>query len=284
MGEILEELTHFSFMSRNNYTKYLEPYVCLFRECKSPDTPYYDREEWWNHMRQHKLQWRCAARSHGIMTFKSRTEYEEHMITKHKSAKSQIAILAERSGRPLGPLFESCPLCSVQTDDPWEYHIATHLKYLVGSLQIPDYDSNVEEPTKPGIETIDTNKQERTTFDDSVTTHNPRVDKTLSNDDSEDDKTRLLKCRNSDISSEDVGVNAILWQLNRPLKETKAQPYNKQKEAKLKSKRALETEMANRVSSKLESISLKDPFGRKVVIPLISCRTIEVCTSCILNI
>lgn len=61
------------------------------------------------------------------------------MSSKHKSTKSQLKILAERSSRSSGPLFEYCPLCGESTGHSLEEHVASHLRYLaLKSLPFPD--------------------------------------------------------------------------------------------------------------------------------------------------
>ncbi|KAL4903147.1 hypothetical protein BDW74DRAFT_156725 [Aspergillus multicolor] len=131
------------------HVKYdLDPYVCLFDNCSSPTDLYNHSEDWIKHMRQHRVRWRCTAKSHGVLVFHTKDEYEEHMTTKHKSTKSQLAILAERSSRSSGPLFECCPLCGKSGDPSLEEHIASHLRFLaLKSLPFPDdegYDNGSE--------------------------------------------------------------------------------------------------------------------------------------------
>ncbi|RDW79285.1 uncharacterized protein DSM5745_06137 [Aspergillus mulundensis] len=132
------------------HVKYdLDPYVCLFDNCASPSDLYNHSEDWLKHMRQHRVRWRCTAKSHGVLRFQTKEEYEEHMTTKHKSTKSQLAILAERSSRSSGPLFESCPLCGKSGDPGLEEHVASHLRYLaLKSLPFPEdegYDNGSED-------------------------------------------------------------------------------------------------------------------------------------------
>ncbi|KAL4993932.1 hypothetical protein BDV10DRAFT_189510 [Aspergillus recurvatus] len=109
-----------------DHVKYdLDPYVCLFDDCDSPT-------ELYNH-----------TKSHGVLVFHNRGEYEEHMSSKHKSPKSQLKILAERSSRSSGPLFQSCPLCGESTGSGLEEHVASHLRYLaLKSLPFPDDDGS----------------------------------------------------------------------------------------------------------------------------------------------
>ncbi|KAL4746082.1 hypothetical protein BDW72DRAFT_185676 [Aspergillus terricola var. indicus] len=125
-----------------DHVKYdLDPYVCLFDDCDSPNELYNHSEDWLNHMRQHSLRWRCTAKSHGVLVFHTRGDYEDHMSSKHKSTKSQLKILAERSSRSSGSLFESCPFCGESAFHNLEEHVAGHLRYLaLKSLPFPDND------------------------------------------------------------------------------------------------------------------------------------------------
>ncbi|PYH68479.1 uncharacterized protein BO88DRAFT_488420 [Aspergillus vadensis CBS 113365] len=116
----------------------LDLYICLFDRCDSPYKLYNTKDEWLNHMRQHRPRWRCAARAHGVLVFYEKSEYEEHMRRKHKSTQPQLAILAERSSRPSGPVFQSCPLCGEGNRADLEEHIADHLTYLaLMSIPLP---------------------------------------------------------------------------------------------------------------------------------------------------
>ncbi|OXV10920.1 hypothetical protein Egran_01317 [Elaphomyces granulatus] len=147
----------------------LDPYVCLFEPCDTPDTLYNRSEDWLNHMRQHKLRWRCAAKSHAVLVFENRSEYEEHMSTKHKGTKSQVALLAERSSRSSGPIFESCPLCGESDSNRrLEDHVAGHLRYLaLKSLPFTD-DGGDDEGSEVSVKSGETDEQTRTTIiDDS---------------------------------------------------------------------------------------------------------------------
>lgn len=94
-------------------------------------------------MRQHRPRWRCAARAHGVLVFYEKSEYEEHMRRRHKSIQPQLSILAERSSRPSGPVFQSCPLCGEGNRADLEEHIADHLTYLaLMSIPSPQSEAN----------------------------------------------------------------------------------------------------------------------------------------------
>ncbi|KAF3402316.1 hypothetical protein DPV78_003647 [Talaromyces pinophilus] len=132
----------------------LDPYVCLFKTCDTPDILYNHSQDWLKHMRQHKSrQWRCAAKSHGVLLFEDQIEYEEHMRTKHKNTESQLSMLVERGSRSSGPIFKFCPLCGTSDyDASVEEHIAIHLRYLaLKSLPFTDDGEGEEGSSKAAI-------------------------------------------------------------------------------------------------------------------------------------
>jgi hypothetical protein len=108
-------------------------------------------------MRQeHMLQWRCAAKSHQPETFHTREEFEFHMDQCHKGTFTvqQLPLLAERSARPIGPTFPSCPLCGeTEAKGQLEDHVVGHLRFLaLKSLPWPedvDEDPSSDKTTRP---------------------------------------------------------------------------------------------------------------------------------------
>lgn len=155
-------------LHRDHVKHDLDPYVCLFEPCDTPTALYNRSEDWLNHMRQHKLRWRCAAKSHAILVFEDRSEYEEHMSTKHKGTKSQVALLAERSSRSSGPIFESCPLCGESDSNRrLEDHIAGHLRYLaLKSLPFIDECGDDDGSEEVSVDSEKTDHRTRTTIVD----------------------------------------------------------------------------------------------------------------------
>lgn len=89
------------------------------------------------------LQWRCPAKSHTPEIFPTRAEFEDHVRQQHRGtfSEKQLPLLAERSARPNGPTFPSCPLCGLSETDSsrMESHVAQHLRFLaLKSLPWPD--------------------------------------------------------------------------------------------------------------------------------------------------
>ncbi|KAI0543077.1 hypothetical protein GGR58DRAFT_450631 [Xylaria digitata] len=132
---------------KNHVKNDLDPYVCLVEDCDSPDELYRHSDEWLKHMRKHAMRWRCISKSHDSQFFDVRDEYISHMRLSHGKAvtEEQIAILAERSLQPSGPLFKSCPLCGVSSEEKsLENHVIGHLRSLA-LKSLPRADDGDEE-------------------------------------------------------------------------------------------------------------------------------------------
>ncbi|KAJ0424774.1 hypothetical protein BJY00DRAFT_308679 [Aspergillus carlsbadensis] len=129
---------------RNHVKHDLDAYVCLFENCNSADTLYNHSDEWLNHMRGHKLRWRCTAKAHGKLFFANQEEYSEHIRATHKASDAQVQFLAASIGRSSSPIFSSCPLCGVsELTIGLEDHVAAHLRYLaLKSLPFIDADES----------------------------------------------------------------------------------------------------------------------------------------------
>ncbi|RAH61690.1 hypothetical protein BO85DRAFT_114550 [Aspergillus piperis CBS 112811] len=113
--------------------------ICPYCRCDLSSSVAMNREKW-------RPRWRCAARAHGVLVFWEKSEYEEHMRRKHKSTQPQLAILAERSSRPSGPVFQSCPLCGEGNRADLEEHIADHLTYLaLMSIPLPNKSQSTDD-------------------------------------------------------------------------------------------------------------------------------------------
>lgn len=111
----------------------LDPYVCLFEKCDSPDHLYSHSSIWVKHMKEHTLRWRCKSKAHGEFLADNKTDYVEHMKTSHagKFTQAQLGILADRNAHTNGALFTSCPLCGIEkTDRPMEHHVVGHMRLL----------------------------------------------------------------------------------------------------------------------------------------------------------
>lgn len=111
----------------------LDPYVCLFDECDSPETLYSHSDAWLKHMKQHAVRWRCTSKSHPTVVCDTKEDYVNHLKTNHgdKFNDAQLGVLADRNGRAAGPLFTSCPLCGVEeVNGGMEEHVIGHMRFL----------------------------------------------------------------------------------------------------------------------------------------------------------
>ncbi|RSL82310.1 hypothetical protein CEP51_005232 [Fusarium floridanum] len=154
----------------------LDPYVCLFEECDSPETLYNHSDAWIKHMKQHAMRWRCTSKSHPAVVCDTKDEYINHMKTSHgdKFNDAQLSVLADRSGRATGPLFTSCPLCGVnEVNGGMEEHIVGHMRFLaLKSLpatkeeELDDDSGSDDSAAKPhSRSTIDNDRERYTPFD-----------------------------------------------------------------------------------------------------------------------
>ncbi|RSL68855.1 hypothetical protein CEP53_002420 [Fusarium sp. AF-6] len=154
----------------------LDPYVCLFQECNSPETLYNHSDAWIKHMKQHAMRWRCTSKSHPAVVCDTKDKYIDHMKTSHggKFNDAQLNVLADRSGRATGPLFTSCPLCGVEeVKGGMEEHIVGHMRFLaLKSLpatkeeELDDDSGSDDSAAKPhSRSTIDNDRERYTPFD-----------------------------------------------------------------------------------------------------------------------
>ncbi|KAG4258878.1 hypothetical protein FPRO03_13344 [Fusarium proliferatum] len=109
----------------------LEPYVCLFETCHTPEHLYAHSNTWIKHMAEHALRWRCASRRHDEFVTDSREHYLDHMKNSHPELFTdvQLEVLADRNGRTSGPLFRTCPLCGE------EKGTSSLIDHLVGHMR-----------------------------------------------------------------------------------------------------------------------------------------------------
>jgi hypothetical protein len=138
----------------------LEAYVCLFEDCNTPEELYNHSGDWIKHMREHALRWRCNSKSHGECVFVTRDDYLEHISNVHRGAftDAQLAILAERNARTIGPLFESCPLCGVRdVKGLMEDHIVGHLRFIA-LKSLPPYQDEGSEGSRSERSSLENSK------------------------------------------------------------------------------------------------------------------------------
>lgn len=102
-------------------------------------------------MREHTLRWRCTSKSHGTIAFATENEYVDHMRASHQSSftEPQLRVLASRQGRPVGAMFEICPICGTDNlpsgSGSLEHHIIGHLRFLA-LKSLPAYEDDDSNP------------------------------------------------------------------------------------------------------------------------------------------
>lgn len=173
-----------TILTRTHVKNDLDAYVCLFKECDTPDQLYSHSEDWLKHMREHALRWRCKSNSHGPLAFDTRDKYTEHMKEAHKKvfSNTELHILADRNARTIRPLFETCPLCGlndIAKGANIEEHITGHLRFLAlkslptfqdevsQSSDAESVSSQVSKPHKRSTIENDPDKHANLTFDDN---------------------------------------------------------------------------------------------------------------------
>ncbi|KAI0968935.1 hypothetical protein F4678DRAFT_441993 [Xylaria arbuscula] len=150
----------------------LDPYVCMFQECDSPEELYSHSNTWLKHMGEHARRWRCTSKSHGEFICSTRDEYLGHMKAAHvgKYTDAQLEVLADRNGRIFGPMFRSCPLCGIEdADGSIEHYLVGHMRFLA-IKSLPSYEEDTE-----GLYEADSQ-------DDSLTTSRLGTRSTINND------------------------------------------------------------------------------------------------------
>lgn len=121
---------------------------------------YSHSSQWLKHMREHTLRWRCASKTHEDFVVFEREGFIEHMKAVHRSrlTDTQLRLLADKSSRSSGQIFESCPLCGIEEPRfSMHEHVIGHLRLLaIKSLpayyaehsEDPDNASSVESTTR----------------------------------------------------------------------------------------------------------------------------------------
>ncbi|KAK8131670.1 hypothetical protein PG984_008108 [Apiospora sp. TS-2023a] len=162
--------------------KDFDVYVCLFEECDSATNTYTHSSQWLEHMQQHILRWRCVSKSHEEFWGYTKEEHIEHMKNQHRAklTDAQLDLLAEKSARPMGPLFECCPMCGILQDssDAMEAHVAGHLM-LRALRSLPTCEDGEYDPIEDGSATGSLGPNNRNTIKSLMETQLPAKDTTL---------------------------------------------------------------------------------------------------------
>lgn len=125
----------------------LQPYVCTFEECLTPDDTYESRHRWFSHeLQKHRRIWTCG--SHCSLAFPSANRLVEHInsISSIPIKNEQIPILIEMRATSFDQAKSSmCLLCKslVSGSTQLMKHIGHHLEELsLFALPISDKNSD----------------------------------------------------------------------------------------------------------------------------------------------
>ncbi|RPA71786.1 hypothetical protein BJ508DRAFT_85450 [Ascobolus immersus RN42] len=96
----------------------IEPYSCLFPDCRYADLLFRTPEEWLAHLQsEHASVWCCRAEGHESCIFNTQDELAEHIRTAHANSvtEAQIPSLLKKSPKPLSDIF-NLPI------GDWDHH------------------------------------------------------------------------------------------------------------------------------------------------------------------
>ncbi|KAL9044017.1 MAG: hypothetical protein Q9214_002817 [Letrouitia sp. 1 TL-2023] len=116
--------------------KDLQPYMCTYDNCSSPNTMYDSRRQWIAHeLHWHRREWSCNVPSHDI--FSERSLFAAHMQQQHPThcMEGNLDVVVNMCERAMDSTTAACPLCfsenaqnlSVQA---LEKHLGSHLEAL----------------------------------------------------------------------------------------------------------------------------------------------------------
>lgn len=125
----------------------LQPYVCTFEECLTPDDTYESRHRWFSHeLQKHRRIWTCG--SHCSLAFPSADQLVMHIksVSSVPIRDEQIPILIEMRATSFDKAKNSiCPLCKTLVSGSTQLmkHIGHHLEELsLFALPISEKDSD----------------------------------------------------------------------------------------------------------------------------------------------
>jgi NB-ARC domain len=142
----------------------LEPYMCTFKGCKSPDRTYRTKQEWFQHeLKEHLLPkyWNCPMCEKRT---DNRDIFKEHLRTAHEeeypepSIQNVIDTCESQPARQLENI--KCPLCKkiCENDEKWFNHVGDELEQLALFALGPDSQLQTLEDDVRGLSHEDQNK------------------------------------------------------------------------------------------------------------------------------
>ncbi|KAK1240160.1 hypothetical protein MKX08_007602 [Trichoderma sp. CBMAI-0020] len=146
---------------QNHVKNDLDPYVCLFEDCKEAELLYNDSDDWLSHLHQHSKLWRCSSHRE-LGPFSTREDYIRHIREAHNTNlnDNQLRILANKNARKAMKPFLSCPICGkdvTEADGQLEDHIAEHLISLA-LKSLPSYQDEIPDDNQKEKDSIRTSQ------------------------------------------------------------------------------------------------------------------------------
>ncbi|KAL7960103.1 hypothetical protein V8C34DRAFT_277590 [Trichoderma compactum] len=113
----------------------LQPYICLFDNCSSPNQLYQRRRDWAAHMkREHWVSWSCSFGC--SKSFDAQEIFKAHLTREHKQGFESIDLQAVvnicRSPND-SKMDGKCPLCweyQIESGESYQSHVGDHLEQL----------------------------------------------------------------------------------------------------------------------------------------------------------
>ncbi|KAL6696784.1 hypothetical protein J3F84DRAFT_308048 [Trichoderma pleuroticola] len=113
----------------------LQPYICLFDNCLSPNQLYQRRKDWVAHMKQeHWISWSCSFGCSG--SFDSQEPFKAHLTTVHGQSFESIDLQAVANLCRFpndSNVVSMCPFCSeyqIRSGKSYQSHVGDHLERL----------------------------------------------------------------------------------------------------------------------------------------------------------
>ena len=124
---------------RTHMLQDLQPYICTYSDCKTPEQLFRSRREWSDHESTHRKAWRCPE--HPSAVFRSREGLSQHLCQVHADSfpEHQLDSIVKVGGTSTVDVRESCPICLVPADiveGGLQNHIANHLE-RIASFSLP---------------------------------------------------------------------------------------------------------------------------------------------------
>ena len=163
-----------AYQLRRHILKDIDPYVCLFPDCKA-DTLFKSPEEWLGHMQwEHTVLWACQSPGHEECRYDTQPELERHLLDNHRDSfhESHLPEILQQSALPAPDTFailalsipqgaesprveaqgtHQCPLCQkrfpllgttgTQTthDETTQNHLLAHLE-TIALMSLPPHE------------------------------------------------------------------------------------------------------------------------------------------------